>query len=238
MTDLSIVLPTYNERDNIVPLVERLLHGLSDLGDGLEVIIVDDNSPDGTAALAREAFAGDRRIRVLVRTTDRGLARAIRAGIECASGHIVLVMDTDFNHPPDQAPLLYNIARHVDLVVGSRFAFGGGMPSRTRYVLSYVYNLFMRFVLGTRINDNLSGLFAIRREALQKLDFDKIFWGYGDYFFRLLLMSQRLGLRHVEVPVLYGERRNGQSKIGIPSIFLLYTREVFRIVALRFVGKW
>lgn len=238
MTDLSIILPTFNERGNIVPLLMRLREIIGDLGAEAEVLVVDDASPDGTAEAVRQAFADDSRIRVIVRAVNRGLAWSIREGIERSSGEVVVVMDTDFDHPPECVPLLYNIARHVDLVVGSRFAFGGGMPSNARYVLSYCYNLFMRLTLGTRINDNLSGLFAIRREALEKLEFDKIFWGFGDYFFRLLLLSQRHGLSHVEVPVMYGERTDGASKTGLLAIFAIYTREIFRLMYLRVRGKW
>lgn len=239
MIKLSIILPTFNERENIVPLVTRLREEMGDLGDGLEILVVDDSSPDGTVEAVRQAFSDDRRIRVVVRPADRGLANSIREGIEKSNGDIVLVMDTDFNHPPECAPVLYYFTRHADLVVGSRFVFGGGMPSsRFRYYLSYCYNIFMRLVLGTRIDDNLSGLFSIRREVLERLDFDKIFWGYGDYFFRLLLLSQRLGARHVQFPVMYGIRHGGVPKTRFFTIFFTYTREVLRVFFLRAMGRW
>jgi dolichol-phosphate mannosyltransferase len=105
-------------------------------------------------------------------------------------------------------------------------------------MLSYAYNLFMRLVLGTRMDDNLSGLFAIKRAALFKLDFDKIFWGYGDYFFRLLLLSQRQRFTHMQVPVFYGERTAGDSKTRFLSVFLKYTREVVRLIFLRATKQW
>ncbi|OHC73482.1 MAG: dolichol-phosphate mannosyltransferase [Rhodospirillales bacterium RIFCSPLOWO2_12_FULL_58_28] len=239
MTDLSIVLPAYNERENIVALVERLLQVMDGVVKGLEIIVIDDNSPDGTAEAVRRVFSGDHRVQVVVRTENRGLANSIRVGIEKSAGEVVVVMDTDFNHPPECVPILYDFTRHADLVIGSRFTFGGGTSSsRLRYYLSYCYNLFMRLVLGTRIDDNLGGLFSIKREALEKLDFDKIFWGYGDYFFRLLLLSQRLGLRHVQIPVMYGNRLGGEPKTRFLNIFAKYTMEVFRIIYLRATGRW
>jgi dolichol-phosphate mannosyltransferase len=238
MTELSVILPCYNERENIVPLVRDLLSLLSFLEGGLEVLVVDDNSPDGTAQVTREAFADDERVKVLVRTNNRGLANSIRDGLETAHGRILVVMDTDFNHPPADVPGLYHIASYADLVVGSRFVFGGGMPDGARYLLSYVYNIFMRLMLGTRIDDNLSGFFAIRREALTLLPFDKIFWGYGDYFFRLLLLAQRAKMRVIQVPVQYGLRPAGEMKTRFLGIFTQYTGEVLKLFWLRAKGKW
>lgn len=234
--EVSVVLPCYNERDNIGPLVDRLLDVLS--AKAVEILIVDDNSPDGTAELVRRKFAEDPRIRLIVRSTNRGLANSVREGIEAATGKIVVVMDTDFNHSPDDVPLMCHIAERVDMVVGSRFIFGGGMPNRSRYFASYVYNLFMRLVLGTRMDDNLSGFFAAPKASLSQLDFNKIFFGYGDYFFRLLLKSQERRFRHVQVPVLYGVRRAGVAKTRIFGIFLEYTREVLRVVWMKATGRW
>lgn len=229
-------MPCYNERNNIGPLVARLLEVLSD--QQCEILVVDDNSPDGTADVVRTEFANDDRVRLIVRLKNRGLANSIRAGIEASRGGIVIVMDTDFNHNPDDVPTMYHIARSVDIVVGSRFIFGGGMPNRWRYYASYLYNIMMRLTLGTRIDDNLSGFFAASKPALMQLDFDKIFFGYGDYFFRLLLKSQERGFRHVQLPVLYQARHSGDAKTRVGGIFLQYTGEVLRILRLKATGKW
>ena len=235
---LSVVLPTFEERENICRLVEEVLAVGASVCPDIEVLIVDDNSPDGTAEAVQRRFGGDERVRLIVRTQDRGLAKSIRAGLETATGDILLVMDTDFNHPPKDVATLYLFAQRADLVVGSRFILGGGMPNRTRYLLSYLYNIFMRWTIGTKIDDNLSGFFSIRREALEQIDFDKVFWGYGDYFFRLLLLSQRAGLRHVQVPVFYGERPGGHSKTRALSVLIQYTREVVKLLVLKLRGRW
>ena len=236
--DVSVVLPTFNEKDNIVRLIEELCLRFRPGGYSYEILVIDDQSPDGTASLVTTVFADDPGVRVTVRRKNPGLANSIREGVERSSGAIILVMDTDFNHKPADAVLLFEVARYVDLVIGSRFIFGGGMSSLLRYYLSYFYNIFLRVTLGTRLDDNLSGLFAIKRERMFELDFDKIFWGYGDYFFRLLLLSQRAGFLHVEVPVFYGERLGGESKTRFLGIFARYTREVFYLVVLKALGRW
>jgi dolichol-phosphate mannosyltransferase len=199
---------------------------------------MDDSSSDGTAEAIAATFSEDPAIHVIVRHQNAGLAYSIREGIERSTGAIILVMDTDFNHRPSDGVLLFEIAKHVDLAIGSRFIFGGGMSDRRRYYMSYLYNLFLRLVLGTRMDENLSGLFAIKRERMFQLDFDKIFWGYGDYFFRMLLLSQRKQFLHVELPVFYGERRGGASKTRLTGILARYTREVFFLVYLKALRRW
>jgi dolichol-phosphate mannosyltransferase len=235
---VSVVLPTFNEKDNIVALVEELRWRFRARGHSYEILVIDDQSPDGTASLVTRAFADDPCVHVTIRHSNRGLAYSIRQGIERSAGAIVLVMDADFNHKPADAVLLFEVAQYVDLVIGSRFIFGGGMSSLLRYYLSYFYNIFLRVTLGTRLDDNLSGLFAIKRQSMFKLDFDKIFWGYGDYFFRLLLLSQRAGFLHVEVPVFYGERLGGESKTRFLAIFARYTREVLHLMVLKVLRRW
>jgi len=111
-------------------------------------------------------------------------------------------------------------------VIGSRFVMGGGMEDLLRYYLSFAYNFAVRVTLRTQIQDNLSGLFAARRDTLRLFDFDRIFYGYGDYFIRLLLVAWRRKLRMLEVPVYYQLRRHGQSKTAFWGVFTQYTRAV------------
>ena len=238
LVDVSIVLPTYNERENIVGLVDDLRTRLSAGGYRYEIIVVDDSSPDGTGAAVTEAFSHDGGVTLVTRRENPGLAVSIRAGIERAAGGTIVVMDTDFNHTPKDAILLFEVARHVDLAIGSRFTFGGGMSNRFRYYSSYIYNIFLRLSLGTRMDENLSGFFAIRRDRMFELDFDKIFWGYGDYFFRLLLLSQARNFLHVEIPVHYGERVGGESKTNVTGVFIRYTREVLYLLSLKLRRQW
>jgi dolichol-phosphate mannosyltransferase len=225
---LSVVLPTYNERENIVALLEEVLR-LG--GPRVEVVVVDDDSPDGTAAVVAERFAGEPRVRLAVRKGDRGLAKSIRRGIEEATCDAVLVMDTDFNHDPEMLPLMRDLLGYFDVVVGSRFIVGGGMEDVFRYYCSWIYNVGVRVVLGTRVQDNLSGFFAMRRDRLAELDWDNIFHGYGDYFFRLLHEGTARGMSMIEVPVFYRLRTGGESKTRYVGILVDYTLALARVVA-------
>lgn len=242
---VSVVLPTYNERDNICDLADAIQAHLEPLGCAYELMIMDDDSPDGTAEVVRTRYhlvqvdgaewvgqVGSYGIvRLVVRTQDRGLARSIRHGLELARGQTLVVMDTDFNHDPALIPQMVDFLRYYDLVIGSRFVMRGGMEDALRYRLSQVYNVFIRTLLHTQIQDNLSGYFAIRRAQFLELApiVDKIFYGYGDYFIRLLLVGWRKDWRILEVPVFYILRRHGASKSGFWRIFRDYTRAVLRL---------
>lgn len=229
MPFLSLILPTFNERH----AAPRLLHEIdSVLGASridYEALVLDDASPDGTADVVAEAFSGNGRVRVIRRHGPRGLAFAIREGIESARGDVIVVMDSDFNHDPRALADLLRPLDLVELVSGSRFAPGGGMYSFGRYAGSFVMNLFLRLVLRTQIQDNLSGYFAIRREDLLRLPADEIFFGYGDYYFRLLWYARRAGLRILEVPVVYRSREGGSSKTPLVRTTWRYT-----VAAIRF----
>lgn len=224
---LSVVLPTYNEVGNIVPLVEAILGNLGDEPE-VEILVVDDDSPDGTLASVRDAFPGPPVVPIL-RTTDRGLAKSIRAGIEASTGDLIVVLDTDFTHDPALIPTMVHLAEKFDVVVGSRFCAGGGMPDVPHYLASLVYNWALRILLRTQIQDSLSGFFAIHRSTLERLPFDAIFSGYGDYFFRLLFFVQRTGASIVEMPVVYDLRRKGQSKSVFWKLLFSYSAAALRL---------
>lgn len=253
---VSVVLPTYNERDNICDLIDAIVEQLDTPpgadagvhaggGRAFEVVVMDDNSPDGTADVVRACYGlvgddvsgwqgrlgGAGTLRLIVRTADKGLAKSIRHGLEVAQGQTLVVMDTDFNHDPAIIPQMVDLLRYYDLVIGSRFVMRGGMEDALRYRLSQLYNVFIRTLLHTQIQDNLSGYFAVRRANLLDLApiFDKVFYGYGDYFIRLLLVAWRKDWRILEVPVFYILRRHGTSKTGFWRIFRDYTEAVIRL---------
>ena len=239
---VSVILPTFNERDNIVDLVDAIQLQLDPMSAPYEVLVVDDNSPDGTAELVRAHYGLDAvqcaqlgssgaRIRLFVRSTDKGLAYAIRDGLQWAQGRTLVVMDTDFNHDPAMIPQMIDLLRYYDLVIGSRFVMRGGMEDTLRYRFSLLYNVFIRLLFQTQIQDNLSGFFAVRQDRLFTLQplFEKIFYGYGDYFIRLLLVAWRSDWKILEVPVFYILRRHGDSKTGFWSVFRDYTVAVLKL---------
>jgi dolichol-phosphate mannosyltransferase len=233
---VSVILPTYNERDNIGDLITAIQAVMQPEPWETEVVVVDDNSPDGTAQAVADLKAGSDsfEIQCIVRTQERGLASAILHGIRRASGDVIVVMDTDFNHDPLMIPQMVKLLEYYDLVTGSRFVMGGGMEDHGRYLNSLFYNLFVRLVLRLQVQDNLSGYFAIRCEKLQTMNLDVIFQGYGEYFIRLLYAARRRGYRMLEVPVFYILRRHGQSKSRFLSMLRDYTNCV---LALRMNGR-
>lgn len=224
----SIILPTYNERDNILELIESIQGYVDPIGLDYEIVVVDDSSPDGTADVVRERFGGNPQIVVMVRT-ERGLATAIKHGILNSTGEIIVVMDTDFNHDPQMIPQMVRFLDYYDLIIGSRFVMAGGMEDRTRYYFSFVYNLFIRLLFQTQVQDNLSGFFSIYRKKLMEMDLDRIFYGYGDYFIRLLVTAWRKKYAMLEIPVFYRLRMHGHSKTQAVSVFWQYTRSVLRL---------
>jgi dolichol-phosphate mannosyltransferase len=232
---VSVVLPTYNERDGIVELVEEILAVGRGAALDLEVVVVDDASPDGTAAHLRHVLGADPAVRIHVRTGERGLASAIRRGIQEARGGTIAVMDSDGNHDPAQMPLMVRCADDFDVVVGSRYVLGGGMlTSRFRYWASYAFNILARVVLGLNIHDNLSGYLVFRRALLDRLDPPSIFHGYGDYAIRFLYQTVRQGGRVLEIPTVYRFRKGGESKTRFFAYFWTYLASVFR---LRLTGR-
>jgi dolichol-phosphate mannosyltransferase len=225
----SIILPTYNEKDNIVELVQAIHRCLEPEGFDYNVVIVDDNSPDGTADVVRAAFGDDDRVELHVRTGERGLATALRYGAEHSCGEVLVFMDTDFNHDPAVIPQLIKFLEYYDVVIGSRFVLRGGMEDSARYVFSFIYNLGLRFLFRTQVWDNLSGFFAIYRHKLLELNLDRIFYGYGDYFIRLLMVGWRRGWRMLEIPVFYRLRMHGHSKTQFLGTFTQYTTAILKL---------
>ena len=222
--DVSVILPTYNESENICDLIDALANGLLPFGWQSEIVVVDDNSPDCTAeAVMDHPAQGGVSVKCLVRTQERGLATAIKYGITQSSGDAIVVMDTDFNHDPVVIPRMVQLLAYYDLVIGSRYVVGGGMEDHKRYVFSLIYNTFVKMVLGHKIQDNLSGFFAMRRNTLAQLNLDGIFRGYGEYFIRLNYAVLHHNYTVLEIPVFYKLRMHGSSKSNFIKMFRDYT---------------
>ncbi|MEI6454833.1 MAG: glycosyltransferase [bacterium] len=227
---LSVILPTFNEKDSILLLITEISGILANESYDYEIMVVDDNSPDGTYAAVEEKFRDDPRVRPLMRTSEKGLATAILHGINKSTGERIVVMDTDFNHPPKLIPLLVKITDYFDIASGSRYVIGGGMElSRFRYFGSKIFNKFIHYTLGVKTTDNLSGFYAFKKSILENAKPESIFYGYGDYYIRFLYVMQKQKKFILEVPVLYENRKGGLSKTNLRNEIIRYTGTVLKI---------
>ena len=233
--DVSVILPTYNEAGNIVPLIERIKGNLESKF-SFEIVVVDDSSPDGTGDLVSRRFLGDCSVKVSIRKGNRGLAHSIRHGLEMATGSRFVVMDTDFAHDPDEIVKMLHVGEAYDVVIGSRFCAGGNMQDTAHYLASLYYNRAIRVLLRTQVQDNLGGFFTMRRADLESLPWDLIFFGYGDYFFRLIHYAQEVELSIVEVPAVYRERTSGESKSRFFRMIFSYGIQILKL--RRRVRRW
>jgi len=230
MQRVSIILPTYNEVGNIVDLVRSILTVVPPQF-AAEVIVVDDNSPDGTYMKVRDTFADNPQVVAILRTQDRGFAKSIRTGLEVATGERIIIMDSDLTHDPIEIPRLLHVGEVYDVVSGSRFCPGGRMSDTGHYVASMVYNWVLRIFLRTQVQDNLGGYYTARRADLLKLPLNEIFYGYGEYYFRLLHFAQRYGMSIVEIPAQYLPRGSGTSQSN-------WMRMIFSYAAAAIQLKW
>ncbi|MDR7462501.1 MAG: polyprenol monophosphomannose synthase [Armatimonadota bacterium] len=224
--EVSVVVPTYNERETLSELVGRLHQAL---GSGYEVVVVDDSSPDGTAELARE-LGRQYPVRVLQRPGKLGLGSAVLEGARAASGRWVVVMDADLSHPPEVVPQLVDALRSgAELAVGSRYVPGGGVrdwPWRRR-LMSRVAVALARLWLRERVSDPVSGFFAARRELL----LDPSLEGIG-YKILLEVLVRNRGRSVVEVAYVFTDRRGGRSKLGAGEVWN-YLRLLWRLHSAR-----
>jgi dolichol-phosphate mannosyltransferase len=237
---ISIIVPTYNERDNILPLVERLSRTLS--GRKFEILLVDDSSKDGTidaAAALAEKFP----VKVMVRSNERGLATAVLHGLKYAKGDIIGVMDADLQHPPEiNAALLKALDDGADMAIGSRYVPGGGVPNwgLVRRIISKGALLLAHIFLPNvrKVKDPMSGFYMFKREALGSIEFKPI--GY-----KILLEMLVMGkfTKVVEVPFIFEDRSSGRSKMKARQQ-IDYLRHILRLMRrsgemarfLKFVG--
>jgi len=226
---VSVILPTYNERDTIVELVERLAEVL-ERSRRYEIVVVDDNSPDGTARAVEDRFEQDAAVRLIRRNGQRGLATAVRRGIEESRGDILILMDADFSHRPQDLPAMLAKIDRFDLVNGSRYLPSGGFQGSLRArSSSWLINWFLRVLLRLRTTDSTSGFLAIRRSLVKKLSMKNIFYGYGDFHFRLLVDAGRHAASIGEVPVVHQFRRGGRAKTRLFRDGWGYVRSAVRI---------
>lgn len=225
-TPVTVVIPTYNEADNVAA-ISRAVLGLN--LPGLRLLIVDDKSPDGTGQIADGVAAevnrnGSRQMGVLHRTGKGGLGTAYVAGMTQAiaeGAEFVVQMDADFSHSPDYIPAMLGVilSTGADVIIGSRYVPGGSLDEGWgwwRRFLSWWANLYSRSLLGIRVRDMTAGFKLWRTAALQEIGLESI--RSNGYIFQVEMayLCERLGFRIIEVPIHFEDRRIGQSKMDIP----------------------
>jgi len=220
MPDVMVVLPTYNEAENLAVMLDTLL-GMTEIA--LRVLVVDDNSPDGTGKIADDyAHAHPARVYVLHRTEKNGLGPAYIAGFRHAltmNPDYIVQMDADFSHQPHYIPQLMNtLEAGYDMVIGSRFAKGGGVDTSWnpfRKLLSWFANgVYVRLVLGIPVSDSTAGYRIWKRETLIGMNLNRI--AASGYVFQVEMayVAYRLGYRIAEIPIYFPDRERGTSKMG------------------------
>lgn len=227
---ISLVVPTYNERENVARLVERAGVALGTTGEAFELILVDDNSLDGTAEEIRQLQAGLPWLRLVVRQNERDLSTAVLAGWRAARGEILGCMDGDLQHPPELLPKLAERLRqtNADLVVASRAVEHGGVSEWKfrRRIISWTATLLARLLLPGKVRsvrDPMSGFFLLKRAVIEDVELRPL-----GYKILLEVLSRGVYAHAVEVPYTFQERAHGGSKIGASQVWS-YLRHLLRI---------
>ncbi len=232
-----VVIPTYNERENIGRLIEALGRVLPHL----DVLVVDDYSPDGTAELVRSMARDDTRIHLLEREAKLGLGTAYCTGFRWALDRgyrIICQMDADFSHNPEDLPRLIAALDRADLVIGSRYISGVNVvnwPMR-RLLLSYAANVYTRLVTGMPIRDATGGFKAFRAELLRRIDLDAIHSNGYAFQIEMNFRAWKLGARIEELSIVFVDRTNGVSKMS-RSIIYEAAWIVWKLKLLALLGK-
>ena len=237
--DLAVVVPTYKERDNVIPLFQRLEQVLR--GIRWEVLYVDDDSPDGTAAVVQDLALRDSRVRLIRRIGRKGLASACIEGMLATSAHYLAVMDADLQHDESILPQMLERLRcdHLDLVIGSRHVEGGSMGQFTakRVWLSNLGARISRAVTHCNLGDPMSGFFVLDRRFLENVA--PRLSGVGFKILLDLVASAHGEVRYAEVPYTFRSRQHGESKldivVGLEYLYLLLDKLIGNFIPPQFV---
>jgi dolichol-phosphate mannosyltransferase len=215
MNPCLVVIPTYNEADNIPELIPVVLK----LGSHFNVLIVDDGSPDGTAKLVKEFQKTEPRVHLIERPGKMGLGTAYVAGFKYALANgfeYIIEMDADFSHDPAVLPKLLEKAQDYDLVIGSRYIDGVNVVNwpMKRLLLSYFANMYTRVITGMPVRDATGGFKCFRRKVLESIDLDAIHSNGYSFQIEMNFKSWRKGFRVCEIPIVFVDRRIGVSKMS------------------------
>jgi dolichol-phosphate mannosyltransferase len=228
MEKISIITPTYNEAETLPRFIESLTEALRG-GYEYEVIIVDDNSPDGTGAIAESLAERHGRIKVVHRPGKLGLGTAYKEGFKRASGELIVSIDADLSHNPEDIPRLLEAMREADIAIGSRLVKGGKIMGRSRWrdLMSISANGLIRLLTGQPIRDWTSGFRIYRREVLEAI-LPRVACKKWDYQFEVLYKALKSNYRAREVPITFRERAGGRSKFDLKEA-LTFMKSIFQV---------
>jgi dolichol-phosphate mannosyltransferase len=231
MVDYSIITVTYNEAENIADFLKAIAGVLQPLGKTFEIVVVDDDSPDGTSRIVRDLAVELPMVRVVTRIGERGIGSAYLRGLRESAGRIVVTMDADFSHPPSALPQMIAAAEEGNLVLGSRFLRKGDFETLWyRFFPTRSINLWHRWILSTQLNDHTNGYVAAPRKAMDRLllegerrnmpPFERILYGLV-----LVALARRIGVPVTELPAKYVFRTKGETKIRFGRGVALFFEE-------------
>lgn len=235
----TVLLPTYNERENLQGIVKAILS--LDIED-LSILIVDDNSPDGTGRIADELAAQFKSVEVLHRPVKEGLGKAYIAGfkraLEDKKTELIFEMDADHSHQPKYLPDFIDASAEADLVLGSRYMAGGGVENwgALRRFISWFANSIIRIILGVPIRDLTGGYKCFHRKVLESLSFDQVASRGYNFQIELTYEVYRRGFHIKEIPIIFIERRAGSSKFSVMIMFESFV-QVLLLRLKRFKGS-
>jgi dolichol-phosphate mannosyltransferase len=231
--DISIMTPVYNEKDNLPTFIRNLEQALAHDNRDFEIIIIEDNSPDGSGEIADDLAKKYENIKVIHRREKLGLGTAYKDGFKEALGDLIVTIDCDLSHDPSDLPLLLEEAREKDIVVGSRLIKGGEIKGRTiwRDILSYSANWFIKLITGYPIRDWTSGYRVYKREVLEEV-FPQVECMKWDFQFDVLYVSLLSGFSVKEKAITFRDRGGGKSKFDLHEAFTFVT-SVLRIIFKR-----
>ncbi|MFH1688443.1 MAG: polyprenol monophosphomannose synthase [bacterium] len=215
-----IIFPTYNERDNI----EKIVHAVLPMDPRIHVLIVDDNSPDGTGKIADRLAAQESKVQVLHRRKKDGLGRAYIAGFKWAIEHdfdYIMEMDADFSHGPEYLKDFLREIKEYDLVIGSRYISGVNVINwpMSRLLLSYFANTYSRIVTGLPLRDATGGFKCFRRSTLEAIDFDDVHASGYAFQIEMSMRVWKRGFKIKEIPIIFYDRTAGESKMSRRIMF-------------------
>ena len=238
MNKILVIIPTYNEKENI----EKIIKAIFEVCPSCDILVVDDNSPDGTGNIVKSLQKREKRIHIIEKRGKSGLGKAYITGFKYGlekSYEYLFEMDADFSHDPDDIPRFLDAIKEADLVIGSRYKNGVSVVNWpiSRLLLSYFANLYARFVGGIPVQDLTAGFKCFRRKVIESIDLNAILSdGYG-FQIEMNYWAYRKGFKIKEIPVIFVDRRSGTSKMSKKIVweafFLVIRLRLFSLLKIK-----